>query len=147
MTNIKILDDPIKFIQSRPNMFVRSYPVRGAELAANIVSDVLLLTDGRVAAFRKDTWWVIASSVDWIGVKLGLSVEDVFSRILPFPQAGANSMHGEVLLTAFAQDVVTQSDNERHVIKGNVPTSDGVWDIINSDSGWKRVVAFRLEGE
>src|SRR5437899_792717 len=98
MKDLQVLDDPIGLIRKSPSTFVRSHPVSGAELAANIVGDVLLLTSGYVTAFRKDAWWVIASDVDWIGEKLGLSVEDVFSRILPFPQAGANSMHGEVLL-------------------------------------------------
>src|SRR2546421_3101868 len=145
MKDLQVLDDPIGLIRKSPSMFVRSHPVSGAELAANIVGDALLLTSGHVTAFRTGAWWVIANDADWIAARSDLSVEDVFSRILPLPQAGPNSMRGEVLLTAFARDVVTQRENDRHVIKGNTSMHDEVWDIINSDPGWKRVIAFRLE--
>ena len=126
-------------------MFVWSQPVSGAELAANIVGDALLLTSGHVTAFRNAAWWVIASDIDWIAIQSSSSVEDLFSRIVPLPQAGPNSMRGEVLLVAFARDVVTQSENSRHVVKGDISMHDQVWEILNSDPTWKRLIAFRLE--
>src|SRR5205085_11168511 len=89
-------------------------------------------------------WWHGHSRQVQVLRESDLSVEDVFSRILPLPQAGPNSMRGEVLLTAFARDVVTQRENDRHVIKGNTSMHDDVWDIINSDPDWKRVIAFRI---
>jgi hypothetical protein len=145
MNDVQILDDPIGFIRKRPGMFVRSQPVSGAELAANIVGDALLLTSGHVTAFRKAAWWVIASDIDWIASQSSPSVEDYFSRIVPLPQAGPNSMRGEVLLVAFARDVVSQGEDGRHVVTGDISMHDEVWDILNSDPKWKRVIAFRLE--
>ncbi len=147
MSAVQVLDDPIGFIRKKPGMFTRSSPVSGVELATNIVSEALLLIKGkgRVTTFLTDTWWVVASDIDWIANESEHPVEDVFSHILPLPQAGPNSMRGEVLLTAFARDVITQSIDGQHVVKGSVHTSSNLWPMLISQQGWKRVVAFRME--
>ncbi len=128
-------------------MFTRSTPVSGVELATNIVSEALLLTEGkgRVTTFVTDTWWVVASDVDWIANEPDYLVEDVFSHSIPLPQAGPNSMRGEVLLKAFARDVVTQGVAGQHVVKGSTHASSNLWPMLISQQGWKRVVAFRME--
>lgn len=144
MSEVQILDDPIAFIRKRPSMFARSIPVSGAELAANIIAEALLLTHGQVTASRADAWWVVTSDVDWIAGESDHAVEDAFSRILPLPQAGPNSMRGEVLLTAFARDVVTQDIYSRCVIKGSTQADDAVWAMLTSRPDWKRIVAFRM---
>lgn len=124
-------------------MYVRSDPVSGAELARNLVGDALILTHGRVTAFQEKSWWIVACDVDWMSRVAGVTVEDLFSRIIPFPQAGANSMHSEVLLTAFADDVVTWNHRGRRIVKGDVPAGDP----IRISPQWSRVVAFRMPGE
>ena len=77
----------------------------------------------------------------------GFTVEELFSRIVPFPQAGANSMHSEVLVTAFARDVVTWDRQEPCIIKGDILAHEEMRDIIKSNPHWRRVVAFRMPGE
>jgi len=128
-------------------MFTRSNPVSGVELVTNIVGEAILLTKGQaqVTVFCVGTWWVVASDVDWIVNESGHTVEEVFSRILPLPQAGPNSMRAEVLLTAFAQDVITQGSDGQRVVKGSSLLGDDLWPIPMSHQGWKRVVAFRPE--
>ncbi len=143
-SDIHVLDDPIAVIRKRPGMYVRSNPVSGAELATNLVGDALLLTGGRVTAFRNGAWWIVACDADWMTSEPGLSVDALFSRIVPFPQAGTNSMHSEVLLAAFAHDIVVKGAESCAVIKGNVPPAAAVWTAVTSNQGWKRVVAFRL---
>ena len=142
-SDIHVLDDPLAVIRKRPGMYVRSNPVSGAELATNLVGDALL-TGGRVTAFQDGAWWVVACDADWMTGEPGLSVDALFSRIVPFPQAGPNSMHNEVLLAAFAHDIVVQGGDSCAVIKGNVPPASEVWAAIKSNQEWKRVVAFRL---
>ena len=53
-------------------------------------------------------------------------------------------MHAEILLMAFAQDVITKGAEGQVVIKGKVEESEKVWRIIASRPDWKRAVAFRL---
>jgi len=44
----------------------------------------------------------------------------LFTQVVPFPEAGVNSMRTEVLLTAFAQDVIIRNGVNRTVIAGRV---------------------------
>jgi len=145
--DIHVLDDAIAVIRNRPSMYVQSVPVSGAELARNLVGDALMLTQGRVTALQEKSWWIVACDVDWMSKVAGVAVEDLFSRIIPFPQAGANSMHSEVLLTAFAKDVITWDHRGRRSIKGDVAVHDAMSGIIKSDPQWHRVVAFRMSRE
>ena len=52
-------------------------------------------------------------------------------------------MHSEVLLTAFAQDVLTSGREGQRLIKGEVSPSDPIWSCL-ADRNWSRAVAFRL---
>ena len=56
-------------------------------------------------------------------------------------------MRAEILLMAFAQDVITKGAEGQVVIKGKVEESAKVWRLIDSRPGWKRAVAFRLASQ
>lgn len=128
-------------------MFLRSGNVSGAELTSNLVSDILILARARVTAFRHESWWLIASDVDWTATDENISIDHLFRRIVPFPQAGPNSMHSEILLTAFAEDVLTWGSDGRQVFKGQALPSDSIWQVMSNEEAWQRVVAFHLGGE
>lgn len=139
---MNIVDNPIDYIVNHQDMFIRQNNV-GLQLTVNIINDALLLTDGKVSALRKNNWWIIGSEKDWIVKLSDLSLTEIFHKIIPFPEAGQNSMHGEVLLTAFAEDVVTIS-NETLIIKGNLSKEDNFLKIMQSNNNWKRIIAFRM---
>jgi len=82
--------------------------------------------------------------MDWLGTHPDYAPEAFFFRIVAFPEAGRNSMRAEILLTAFAQQVVTVSANNQSIIKGNVSQADDIWRLIASRPDWKRTVAFRF---
>ena len=67
-----------------------------------------------------DTWWVVVADVDWLA-SAGRPLSELFSTIVPFPGAGDNSMRSEVLLGAFAEQVLTWcgNDGERESIVGS----------------------------
>jgi hypothetical protein len=135
--------EPINFIKNNPERFLRQNNL-GLELSTNLVGDALLLVDKPVTALKQSEWWIVFCESDWILKKSDYTIEEMFSRIIPFPEAGQNSMRSEVLLTAFANDVVTTLDNEITVIKGGLDTRDEK--VFNSQSNnlAKRIVAFRL---
>jgi hypothetical protein len=136
--------DPITYVRQSAERFFTSGSVNAVELATQIVSEVLLLGGHEVCAIRDDAWWVIGSNVDWLGNHPDYSAKELFFRIVAFPEAGANSMRAEILLMAFAQDVITTGAEGQVVIKGKVEESETVWRLIASHPGWKRAVAFRL---
>jgi|SRR6516165_4135117 hypothetical protein len=139
--------DAVVHIRNHPELFLPNGRQTGLDLAMAIVSDVLISEESKVTALRHQGWWVVASEVDWIAPLIKASVDEYFSSITPFPEAGPNSMHSEVLLTAFAQHVLTIDDKNHCIIKGSIDRSDPIWAFLEEDPScrsWKRVVAFRL---
>jgi hypothetical protein len=140
--DLSLANDTLEYIRKRPKMFVRT--ISGVELATAIVGGACLLTQKPVTVIHQEPWWIIGSEGDWLETQTGASVQDFFFRIVAFREPGPNSMHGEVLLSAFATDVVTQSVTGSWIVKGTVSPADPVWDFIRTHPEWKRVVAFRL---
>jgi hypothetical protein len=140
---MKIFDKPIDFIKNHPERFLRQNNL-GLELSTNIVGDALLLVDEPVTAQKQNEWWIVSCESDWIINQSNYTVEETFSRIIPFPEAGQNSMRSEVLLPAFAKDVITILGKEITVIKGDFNSQDKQSFDSDNDNLTKRVVAFRL---
>jgi len=140
-----IIDGPIQLIQKRPHMFV--HLVNGLELASKVAAGACLLVEEPVNLQRKGHWWIVASEQDWMTNQANVSVQDLFLRNIPFPEAGPNSMHPEVLLTAFADRILTQNGEECLVIKGTIPSNAEIWQHLKTNPQWKRTVAFEMTDE
>ena len=134
--------DSLAYVKKQPERFFRAGSATGVEVAEIIAGDALRLTDGPVT--------VVHGRVVGCCRRQGLDRKSggpVPGRSVladrPFPQAGPNSMHGEVLLTAFATQVVTACGCETRVLRGTVADDDPAWQALRADPLWKRVIAFR----
>jgi hypothetical protein len=134
--------ETLPHIQAHPEMYLPDGATT-VDLAARIVSDVLILTEQLISVQHTADWWIIAGKEDWIARCSDRPIENYFRSIVPFPEAGVNSMHGEVLLTAFADDVVTATPGRMIAIKGVIAENDMLWTLINALPKWERIVAFR----
>lgn len=145
--------DPIAHVRARPEMYLPGGVVDPKELARLLVRDALLLGANHARAMRATDWWLVLADRDWLGQAQG-GARDLFSRVVPFPEVGPNAMRAEVLLTAFAEEVVTFTPDFAEVIKGEGrPAGDGP--MGGESLPWfelplwfgplqpKRVVAFR----
>lgn len=136
--------DGLRFVREHPQMFLRRIPARAEELAGALVEAVALTARAPVELRRSgDRWWIVDSAEDWVS-RSGPGVSEIFSRIVAFPEAGQNSMRPEVLLRAFAEDLVTVGPEGRQVISGSVESEDPIWGELESVSSGGRAVAFRL---
>lgn len=135
--------DPIDFIKNNPDRFLRHNNL-GLELTTNIVGDALLLVNEPITALNQSKWWIVSCESDWLMNTSDYTVEEIFSRIIPLPEAGQNSMRSEILLTAFANDVVTILGKEITVIKGSLDTQNKQLFDLKNNNLTKRIVAFRL---
>jgi hypothetical protein len=140
---MEIFDNPIEWIKSRPEMFLWQQN-RGLQLLTNILGDALLLTDGHITALKKNEWWIAGSAVDWLSADSNYSTKELFARMIPMPEAGQNSIRGEVLLTAFAKDVVTIINGQLSLIKGSIQGAEDFLRKLNQKNDWTRLVAFRM---
>lgn len=132
----------IDHILSRPEMYVPKGEVSAEHLVGRIVADILVSQDRVATALRHGDWRVVASAWDWIGEKDPARLMDYFKNIVPFPEAGQNAMHAEVLLTAFCKDVITSDGSTTSIIKGE--SDERVTALLNQHRGWSRAIAFRL---
>jgi hypothetical protein len=144
---VKRITDPLPFIRSSPQRFLRQTPATGHELATALVGDAVLLTRASTTLTRVlDGWWVVGCERDWLASdEAEADPVAAFSRMLPFPEAGPNSMRAEVLIAAFAATAITVGRGDRHVVAGEVEASDPIWTFLEDHSDWKRVVAFKVD--
>jgi hypothetical protein len=136
--------DPIEHIRQHRGMYLPGGRVDPLYLANSLTEDARLLGADRVQTARAGEWWWVAADRDWIAGD-GSDVHEVFCHIVPFPQAGANSMRSEVKLMAFADAVLTVAGDRRDVIRGQVSGADPIWNALPT-SQWARIVAFRVSG-
>jgi hypothetical protein len=139
---MQALTEAIDYVRQRPERFFRAGSPEPVELVTHIVGEVLLLGGSETYTMRNGDWWIISSNVDWLATCPDYAPEELFFNIVALPEAGPNSMRAEILLTAFAQQVVTVSANHQSIIKGDVSQADDIWRLMASRPSWKRTVAF-----
>jgi hypothetical protein len=126
--------DALAHLRKNPSMYFRSGQFSALEMATRLVGEAILRGAQKVSVDRDGEWYLVSADVDWLA-----EIErDPFNEVIPFPEAGANSMLQDVLLTAFAGDVFTVASGELRKIKGGSPLPD--YDQLEPAG---RIVGFR----
>ena len=100
--------DAVGYVRQRPEQFFRMGAPEPIELVTHIVSETFVMGGEETCAVRRGDWWIIRSDVDCVRNASRLRPRGRCSfHIVALPEAGPNSMRAEILLTAFAQKVVT----------------------------------------
>jgi|GEM_PF-1619107 hypothetical protein len=99
---IRAMTDPIRVIKQ---VFGPKQPAWF--LATQLARDLTLMGAVPVSIERAGGWWLVSSAKDWLMESEG-SVCWKFTHIVNFPEAGREAYHSEILLTAFADAVVTR---------------------------------------
>jgi hypothetical protein len=135
--------DGLKWVQSSEKQLFATGRANPVGLLAYIVADVLELGRGACHIEHRDSWWLVGSDVDWM-THASIPVQQLFERVVVAPEHGEHSLRAEVLLAAFARDLLAgTSAGERLVVKGTPP--DGDWLQRNlAPSCSKRFVVFSL---
>jgi hypothetical protein len=143
--DLQIMNDPIGFVRRNPPMFLGGMKrAVGEHLAARMLSDLIWSRALPAHVNRLDQWWEVSSAMDWLATQDGIGI-DAFARIVPFPVAGPNSHHSEILLTAFAEAIVTSGSDGINWVKGDrsrIRLPSGL-DLRETNGG--RIVIFRVD--
>jgi hypothetical protein len=145
--DIKVIDDPIAVLRRRPSMYAGEKP-RGPRFAGRLMHDLILLGALPARIDQIEGWWVIFADKDWLAAD-GVFSTRPFFHIIAFPVAGDNSYRTEVLLTAFADAVVTCGVEGCTWISGDAerwPLPDRLKTEI-STIGRRRLIAFRIDDD
>jgi hypothetical protein len=140
---LRILDDAVLHIRENRTQYLRGADRPSGEYLSEAIASTLIWLGATPFTVRVERgWWIITSEIDWLRASDGIDLS-VFSRIVPLPKAGPNSMRGEVLLSAFADAVLTVDGNGLHWIVaegregGGAPTA-----ALFQSSG--RLISFRI---
>ena len=106
LEDLKIIDDPISLIRKDPSMYAGHGPW-GPGFAADLVRDLVFLDALPAQVENYGDWWVVSSAKDWLVCSSGRLSFEPFFRIVPIPEAGHACFRTEILLTAFADCVIT----------------------------------------
>jgi hypothetical protein len=141
MTIKPLIDDPIKFVREHPRMFLGDAEFQPGPVAGFICYSAVLLTGREAMLLQNAEWWAIGCRSDWIGM-LQSNVGNVFQSLIAFPEHRANSFHHEILLTAFATNVVILTPNDVNQIKGDDQSKISILKEWMRIENLNRVVAF-----
>lgn len=109
-----------------------------------IVTEAMVATSGPVTVLRLEEWWVIHAPVDWFG-EYEDRLNELFGRIVAFPEGGRNSSRAEIVLTAFASMIVAASASGVRWLKGDADPADPICEWIRQHPTLRRMVAYRWE--
>lgn len=108
--------------------------VSAIALAEALAHDALVLGAKRVVIECYDEWTIVGAELDWLNVRgrypHSLEPAELFRRLVPFPEDGANAMRHEVLTTAFASEVVTATPSSDLSITGSTSENDPIWNVL-----------------
>lgn len=135
--------DPIQHIREHVGLYIPGGEPRAEYLTSRLALDALTLGVRDVTIKRGGDWWLVHGTTDWLRGTTEEEIRKLFTNIVPFPEAGVNSMRSEVLITAFARDVATAKETHRIVIAGDIGPHDPLWRLPGC-GGSDRVVAFRF---
>jgi len=131
--------DPLALVRQQESRFFIAGKFDPDEMAGQVAAEALLCGASCVKIDRREQWWILTADRDWLGERDALQA---FRRLVSYPEGGENSMRSEVLLTAFAADVITVAHGEMVAIRGEADASQQTFLASFSKSG--RLVAFRV---
>ena len=134
--------DPIAHIRSHRDTYLPASGDISIYLAQRLSADAMVLGANEVDVVRSGDWWSVAADIDWLAKPCPCAVEKLFNQVIPFPETGPNAMRSEILLTAFARDVITSDERGMKVIKGESALGQEI--LASNSREWARVVKFRM---
>lgn len=142
---LTIIDDYIPVIKNRfgPQL-------SGSYLASALVDDLILTDVLPVDVDHIDDWWIVSAATDWLIQSEGSVSLWNFTHIVHFPQKGREACRSEILLTAYAEAVITAGrTSELAWIVGNPDRSTLPARILErlSKQTVGRLVAFQMADE
>ncbi|MFG2955700.1 hypothetical protein ACGF5O_18495 [Streptomyces sp. NPDC048291] len=108
--------DVLDYLRGNESRFFRSGAYDAVELAGMIATEALLLGAEDIRIRSDGDWLTVSADRDW----LEAHEQEAFQTVLPFPEAGVNSMMAEILAVAFSAGVATATGDTSEVVKGEL---------------------------
>jgi hypothetical protein len=145
--DITILSDAVRQVRNNPKMYLDGADEASGAILAHSISRQLIFSNVLpLTISRAGSWWIIIAGEDWLAARKGDPLAS-FTTLVPFRQFGPNDCCGEILLTAFAQAVVTADYNGPKWVSGDPNKTPMPHELMEQTSTILRgrLVAFRTE--
>lgn len=133
--------DSLSYVVAHPEIFISPGAQLLHELTSKVAADLVVLESTPFTVSIHSGWRVVASKNNWLLKNNLLPLKDLFSTLVPFPEAGQNSNRSEILLNAYCQDVLVYNDGEFTEIKGKMDSD--IRDHVISNYQDQTFLAFR----
>jgi hypothetical protein len=142
--DLTIIDDGLSWVRAHPDMFF-PHGVSAADLAAGLVDEALILGATDIGVVRELGWHAVGADLDWFTAgQYQAGDDELFRRVLAFPERGQNSLRVEILVAAFADDVVTITPTRTVLVAGKCEAVAALQALLVSRR-WTRLVGFRMQ--
>lgn len=112
--------DVLDFVRQNRKMYLNFAEVTGFELCSKILIDAITNDAQPVMVDTQEDWWIVASQESWIIDNVDeIPISDLFGRMNANQRAGQNAIRNEILLAAFADQIVLFQDQEIKIIRIN----------------------------
>ena len=140
----RINKHPLEWAREHPVFFFADGKASSQALTEKLIVAVRVLGSDTASCHVVNEWSVVAAADDWFLLGQFRIPESLqFASLTPFPEAGQNSTRPEVLVAAFARDIVVLGPLGVRVAKGTVAANDALHSVFARFPAWKRAVAFR----
>lgn len=135
--------DPHDAIRRHPLIYTGQESPSAAILIGRLVTDITTISESTVFVIKSGNWWRVGATHRWLNSSNAISIRDYFLTIVPFPEAGLNAFHAEVLLGAFASHITMFDQSSHEIIKGEICNEAD--ELGTVPPGFQQWVAFRFE--
>jgi hypothetical protein len=134
----------LEWARAHPAFFFAEGKATSQALTEQLATAVRALGSDAASVHAVNDWSVVAAADDWFLLGQFRIPESLqFASLTPFPEVGRNSTRPEVLVAAFARDIVVLGPLGIRVAKGTVASNDALHTVLAQSPTWKRAVAFR----
>ena len=124
------MSNSLELIRSNPKLYLGDVEPSGFLLATRLAESALISGALRVESRVLDAGWIaVTGESDWITpsahkTRKGISLERVFTGLMPQDGGTPNEVRFEPIVTAFSRSLAVKSDRHWSVIVGELPSDE-----------------------
>ncbi len=142
---LDLSDATVAFLRRQVEALFPDTTITAKIIAENIAFGAAVAGAGHIELVDEAGWWFVASETNWLANGKHGSIDELFRRIVPFPEQGPSSHRAEVYVTALAKSAYYHVDDATTWIhRGGFETNKVLPHVGLVPTWCSTVLAYRL---